>query len=183
MSTRYKKCAKERWIVQAHTLSTGQSWNWDAHPLAPESLIWLLHCVSHWYLSACVMLVDVKKSMERPFLLSDTKVVVVLYMILSTLRGYGKQWTMIRNRDFPGGAVVENPPANAGDTGSIPGPGRSHMLRATTTEACAPRARAPKQEKPPQWEACCIATKSSPRSPQLEEARTQQQRPNTAKNK
>ena len=28
---------------------------------------------------------------------------------------------------FPGGAVVENPPANAGDTGSNPGPGRSHM--------------------------------------------------------
>ena len=28
---------------------------------------------------------------------------------------------------FPGGAVVENPPANAGDTGSSPGPGRSHM--------------------------------------------------------
>ena len=31
------------------------------------------------------------------------------------------------NRDFPGGTVVKNPPANAGDTGSIPGPGRSHM--------------------------------------------------------
>ena len=30
---------------------------------------------------------------------------------------------------FPGGAVVENPPANAGDTGSSPGPGRSHMPR------------------------------------------------------
>ena len=30
---------------------------------------------------------------------------------------------------FPGGAVVKNPPANAGDTGSSPGPGRSHMLR------------------------------------------------------
>ena len=29
---------------------------------------------------------------------------------------------------FPGGTVVRNPPANAGDTGSIPGPGRSHML-------------------------------------------------------
>ena len=29
---------------------------------------------------------------------------------------------------FPGGTVVENPPANAGDTGSSPGPGRSHML-------------------------------------------------------
>ena len=28
---------------------------------------------------------------------------------------------------FPGGAVVENLTANAEDTGSIPGPGRSHM--------------------------------------------------------
>ena len=28
--------------------------------------------------------------------------------------------------DFPGGAVVKNPPANAGDAGSSPGPGRSH---------------------------------------------------------
>ena len=27
-------------------------------------------------------------------------------------------------RDFPGG---KNPPAKAGDTGSIPGPGRSHI--------------------------------------------------------
>ena len=31
--------------------------------------------------------------------------------------------------DFPGGTVVKNPPANAGDKGSIPGPGRSHMPR------------------------------------------------------
>ena len=29
-------------------------------------------------------------------------------------------------RDFPGGAVVKNRPANAGDMGSSPGPGRSH---------------------------------------------------------
>ena len=28
---------------------------------------------------------------------------------------------------FPGGAVAENLPANAGDTGSSPGLGRSHM--------------------------------------------------------
>ena len=77
--------------------------------------------------------------------------------------------------DFPGGAVVKNLPASAGDTGSSPGPGGSHMpwsnkarapqllslhsrackpqllsLRATTTKACAPRARALQQEKPPQ---------------------------------
>ena len=30
-------------------------------------------------------------------------------------------------RDFPGGTVVKNPPANAGNMGSIPGLGRSHM--------------------------------------------------------
>ena len=32
------------------------------------------------------------------------------------------------DQDFPGGAVVKNPPANAGDTGSSPGLGKSHML-------------------------------------------------------
>ena len=76
---------------------------------------------------------------------------------------------------FPGGAVFNNPPANAGVPGSSPGPGKSHMPRsnearapqllslqsrarkpqllsprATTTEAGAPRARDPQQEKPPQ---------------------------------
>ena len=30
-------------------------------------------------------------------------------------------------RGFPGGAVLKNPPANAGDTGLSPRPGRSHM--------------------------------------------------------
>ena len=33
--------------------------------------------------------------------------------------------------DFPGGPVDGNPLADAGDTGSIPSPGRFHMLWAT----------------------------------------------------
>ena len=33
------------------------------------------------------------------------------------------------DRGFPGGAVVENLPANTGDTGSSPALGRSHMPR------------------------------------------------------
>ena len=45
---------------------------------------------------------------------------------------------------------------------------------AMATEACAPRARAPQQEKPPQWEA---------HAPQLENTHTQQWRHNAAKNK
>ena len=35
----------------------------------------------------------------------------------------------LTTRGFPGGTVVENLPANAGDTGSSPGLGRSHMPR------------------------------------------------------
>ena len=34
----------------------------------------------------------------------------------------------LRQKDFPGGAVVKNLPANARDTGLMPGLGRSHML-------------------------------------------------------
>ena len=35
----------------------------------------------------------------------------------------GKASAKDKIQGFPGGAVVKNPPANAGDTGSIPGPG------------------------------------------------------------
>ena len=36
---------------------------------------------------------------------------------------------------FLGDTVVESPPANAGDTGSSPGPGRSHMPRSNGAHA------------------------------------------------
>ena len=78
-------------------------------------------------------------------------------------------------RDFPAGAVVKNPPANAGDTGSIPGPGRSHMPRSNY-------ARAPQLLKPAHLEPV-LRNERSPRSLQLEKARAQQRRPNAAKNK
>ena len=57
-------------------------------------------------------------------------------------------------RGFPGGAVVENLPANAGDTGLSPGLGRSHMPRSNTRPmshnylACACGACAPQKERP-----------------------------------
>ena len=64
-------------------------------------------------------------------------------------------------RDFPAGPVDKNLPANAGDVGLIPGPGRFHMQLspcATTTDSHASQlvmpmhagARAPHQGKPPQ---------------------------------
>ena len=55
--------------------------------------------------------------------------------------------------------------------------------RAATTEACMPRACAPQQREATAMRSMHTAMRSSPRLPQLEKARTQQQRPNAAKNK
>ena len=57
--------------------------------------------------------------------------------------------------DFPSGLADKNLPANAGDMGSIPGPGRVHMPRGNKAHApqllsLRSRACAPQQEKPPQ---------------------------------
>ena len=41
-------------------------------------------------------------------------------------------------QDLPGDPVVKNLPANAGDTGSIPGPGWSHMLQSPCATAAEP---------------------------------------------
>ena len=46
--------------------------------------------------------------------------------------------------DFPGSPVVNNPPANAGDTGSIPGLGRFRMQYTTTAEPMCCNYRGPK---------------------------------------
>ena len=40
-----------------------------------------------------------------------------------------------RVQDFPVGSGLKNKPANAGDTGLIPGPGRSHMPQGNSARA------------------------------------------------
>ena len=89
---------------------------------------------------------------------------------------------------FPGGAVVENLPTNAGDMGSSPGLGRSHMPRSNW--ACEPQLLSLRV-----WSQCSAtreagmvrgprtAMKSGPHLPQLEKALAQKRRPNTAINK
>ena len=89
---------------------------------------------------------------------------------------------------FPGGTVVGNPPANAGDTGSCPGLGRSYMPRSNW-------AHEPQLLSLRVWSLCSAtreattvrgprtAMKSGPRLRQLEKALAQKRRPNTAKNK
>ena len=67
--------------------------------------------------------------------------------------------TFIWSRKLPWGflrgAVVKNPPSNARDTNSIPGPGRFHMPQSSSAYALDllslhSLAHAPQQEKPPQ---------------------------------
>ena len=110
---------------------------------------------------------------------------------------------MKRNKflGFSGGSAVKNPPASAGDTGSIPGLMRSHMLWSNKARAphllslCArarepqllkpvcPRARPPQQEKSLQWGARTPQLENSRCSLQLEEVHTQQGGPSTDKRK
>ena len=84
--------------------------------------------------------------------------------------------------------MVESLPANAGDTGSSPGLGGSHMLRSNW-------AREPQLLSLRVWSLCSAtreavivrgprtAMKSGPHLPQLERAVAQKRRPNTAKKK
>ena len=81
--------------------------------------------------------------------------------------------------------MVENLPANAGDMGSTPGLGRSHMPQSNW-------AREPQLLSPRVWSLCSAtreaaivrgprtAMKSGPCLPQLEKALTPKWRPNTA---
>ena len=94
----------------------------------------------------------------------------------------------MRTGGFPGGAVVESPPADAGDTGSSPGLGGSHMPRSGW-------AREPQLLSLRIWSLCSAtreatmvggprtAMRSGPRLPQLGRALAQKRRPNTAINK
>ena len=82
--------------------------------------------------------------------------------------------------------MVESLPADAGDTGSSPGLGRSHMPRSSW-------AREPQLLSLHVWSLCSAireattvtgprtTMKSGPHSPQLEKALAQKRRPNTAK--
>ena len=106
----------------------------------------------------------------------------------ATEKPVGQQWNQKGNQGLPGGAVVENLPANAGDTGSSPGLGRSHMPQSNW-------AREPQLLSLRVWSLCSAtrevtivrgprtAMKSGPRSLQLEKALAQKRRPNTAINK
>ena len=82
-------------------------------------------------------------------------------------------------------ALVQEDPTCHGATKPVHHNYWAHALQPTSRNywAHVPRARAPQQEKPPQWEASTLQRRVAPPSPQLEKAGAQQQRPNAAKDK
>ena len=109
--------------------------------------------------------------------------------VFGAMSGVSKeQWLRVQAWGFPGGAAVGSPPANAGDTGSCPGPGGSHVPRSGW-------AREPQLLSLRVWSLCSAtreaaivrgprtAMRSGPRLPQLEKALAQKRGPNTDINK
>ena len=141
-----------------------------------DSSRWIFHSVRFRTPNPCVI------QWSTLFYLFITAKIILL---LITLKG-----------GFPGGAVVENLPASAGDAGSSPGLGGSHMPRSNW-------AREPQLLSLRVWSLCSAtgeaaivggprtamksgprtAMKSGPRLPQLDKALAQKRRPNTAKTK
>ena len=82
--------------------------------------------------------------------------------------------------DFPGGSVVKNLPANAGDTGSIPGPGDYHVLQSIQARVPQLWASALLPRNPSSWSLCpgtreatkmrslCTTVNNNSHSPKLE---------------
>ena len=70
------------------------------------------------------------KSLKKARVLLNFHLGIISTLKTSTLLALLQKFG-IKNQvgGFPGGAVVENLPANAGDAGSSPGLGRSHMPR------------------------------------------------------
>ena len=96
-----------------------------------------------------------KKHMKRgstSLIIREMQIKIMRYHLTASSKTIKKS----TNRDFPGGPVVKNGSANAGDMGLIPGLGRSHMQQSNKVHVLQlmkpthPRGQAPQQEEPPQ---------------------------------
>ena len=167
-----KQGSINKWITQKNKTKI---FSLPPHPHLHSSLYsFLLNLFSYWlYMFIVLPLYDQKQ--DNSILLVEILGNFYLYLFIHILK---KLWISIESNstiksDKPmlpwGLTVLKNPPVNAGD------PGRSHMPQSNETRmpllrlepgSCnygvrvpdllkpdCPRAHAPRQEKPPQWEA------------------------------
>ena len=101
-------------------------------------IVWTFSHVMKYFAMPCVITATVWHSVlkffricffrdEKPY--THSKVEWKGHFETGKLNPLRKKQSKNHPEDFPGGAVLKNPPANAGDTGSSPGLGRSHMPR------------------------------------------------------
>ena len=88
------------------------------------------------FTQVCVSQIAILKTSNKALLFFTPSMMLIIVQQKANLDRERKKCRMNGNLlskfllpGFPGGAVVENPPANAGDTGSSPGLGGSHMPR------------------------------------------------------
>ena len=116
-------------------------------------------------------------------------------MLTAILSGMEDQVGFFKLKDFPGGPVVKNPPASAGDMGSIPELRRFHRPRGTSArvpqllslrsrarEFTYPRACALQQEEPLQGDGLALQLESRlPLAATGESLRTAKETPHSQK--
>ena len=104
------------------------TWVWKNWVIVKDGEVWraAVHVVSKG---------QTRPRDNRAILISTVLLLVNIYELLNqwcrwALSGWKIRYCpcfwLISQADFPDGPVVKNPPASTGDTGSIPGPGRSH---------------------------------------------------------
>ena len=168
---------------------TGAEWSNSSLLRRPQTFKWSWVSVSHWLpISYCLFLFPFCFFLSTWFLSISLCLCLSVCLSVSlslslSLRDFKVccrcSFEITDVRDFPGGTVNRNSPANAEEC-SIPGPAGSYMPRNNRAHApqllkptCS-RAHAPQQEKPPQWEGWAPKLERSPHSPQLEKVCRQQ---------
>ena len=140
-----------------------------------------------WRVSGLLQHHQRKAYIQQPCWLQRKNIYLYASSLKLIVQGKQHHWDIVMG--FPGGSVVKNLPANAGDTGSIPHPlkqlshvpqllslySRAQEQQLLSPCAATPEARTnaldppvPQQGEPPQWETPAPQLQSSRCLPKLE---------------
>ena len=99
---------------------TGES---SEKPQITHNSLWVGHMTTPSQVAITSKQADWQEKINR----SENQLYIYIWCTLGRKRTAWSQDIKRKFLDFPGGPVVKNLSANTGDTGSTPGPGRSHV--------------------------------------------------------